>query len=307
MTTPAYGLPVLVVGEALVDVVTTAGGAPQEHVGGSPANVALGLGRLGVPVRFRTAVGADTRGRRIASHLAGSGVEVDPASFSLERTSTAIATIGHNQSAHYQFDVDWRLTGPLTLGQERIVHVGSIGCYLEPGATAVREFVQAISGQALVSFDPNIRSALLSNRGAARRVTEEVASRSHLVKLSDEDADWLYPGAEVDSVLRTFLRLGARVVAVTCGARGAVLASREAQINIKARSVTVQDTVGAGDSFMAALVSRLATGLLGTAESLQAAGEFAALTASVTVGRRGADLPTRADVDDQGDRLGARI
>ncbi|MDQ7993220.1 MAG: carbohydrate kinase [Propionicimonas sp.] len=289
---------VLVIGEALIDVVTPPVGSALEHVGGSPANVALGLARLGIPVRFRTALGPDVRGERIAGHLAASGVVVDPASFVLDRTATAIAHLDPDRSARYEFDIQWRIDGPIALGGAGVVHVGSLGCYLEPGAETVRGFVRHVAGRARVTFDPNIRPALVHDRAAARRATEEIAAMSDLVKLSDEDAGWLYPGVSPQAVLQGFLARGARVVAMTLGRRGAVLASREASVEIDGRPVVVQDTVGAGDSFMAALVSCQASGLLGTgADSLRAAGTFAVAAASVAVGRRGADLPTRAEID----------
>lgn len=293
--------PVLVIGEALIDIVEAAGAAPEEHVGGSPANVALGLGRLGIPVRLRTALARDERGERIAAHLRASGVDIDPASFALDRTATALARLGPEGNASYEFDIDWRLAGPVALGDARVLHVGSIGCYIEPGASAVRDAVRdAVRGlaeRARVSFDPNIRPALVGDRERAVAVTEDLVGVCDLVKLSDEDAAWLYPGSGADEVIDRFLALGARIVAITRGAEGAVLASRDAHVTVAPRPVHAQDTVGAGDTFMAALVAALAAGELGgDAASLRRAGETAAVAASLTVSRRGADLPTRAEL-----------
>lgn len=289
--------PVLVIGEALIDIIQREEQPPEEHVGGSPANVALGLGRLGVPVRLRTALGSDDRGERIAAHLGESGVEVEPESFVLDRTATATARITAEGNAHYEFDIDWRIGSPVALRDARVVHVGSIGCFIEPGASVVRETIRSFAGQALVTFDPNIRPALVGERTAAVQVTEEIASRCDLIKLSDEDAAWLYAGLDVEAVLGRLLSLGARVVALTRGSEGSVLASRTSRATVESRRVIAQDTVGAGDTFMAALVGSLAEGRLGTDEdSLREAGENAALAASITVSRRGADLPTRADL-----------
>lgn len=294
---PADAPPVLVVGEALIDVVTGEAGGATESVGGSPANVALGLARLGVPVRLHTALAHDDRGERVASHLATSGVDVDPASFILPRTSTATARLSARGDAVYDFDIDWRIEGPINLRGATTVHVGSIACFVEPGAAVVRDAVGAWPRDVRLTFDPNIRPGLVTDRMWARTVTEEIASRSDLVKLSDEDADWLYPLTTIDEVLDRFLALGARVVALSRGAQGAVLASREARVTVESRAVRVQDTVGAGDTFMAALVTSLVQGRLsGDAASLRAAGIAAAAAAAITVGRVGADLPTRADV-----------
>ncbi|RZI85266.1 MAG: carbohydrate kinase, partial [Microbacterium sp.] len=119
---------VLVIGEALIDIVDG-----TEIVGGSPANVALGLGRLGIDVELLTAIGSDDRGRRIADHLGESGVRVLPESLCLEQTSTARASIRPDGSAAYDFDIEWTL--PLSGADAHdIVHVGSIACFLEPGA-----------------------------------------------------------------------------------------------------------------------------------------------------------------------------
>ncbi|WP_417374423.1 PfkB family carbohydrate kinase, partial [Glutamicibacter protophormiae] len=143
---------VLVIGEALIDIVRRVAGPADEHVGGSPANVALGLGRLGVPVRLRTALGADARGERIAQHLVSSGVDVDPASWRLNRTSTATAQLAGNGAAVYAFDIDWRLDEPVELGDARVVHVGSIGCYMEPGASQVLHFIRSLPESVHLTF-----------------------------------------------------------------------------------------------------------------------------------------------------------
>jgi fructokinase len=289
---------VLVIGEALIDVVEREGRVPEEHVGGSPANVALGLGRLGLPVRLRTALARDERGIRIADHLAASGVDVDPDSFVLDRTSSAVARISRAGDAQYEFDIEWRIGAPLDLGDARVVHVGSIGCFIEPGATSVREALGAWGDRARVTFDPNIRPSLIGDRDAAVRITEELASSSDLVKLSDEDAAWLYPGASIDDIIERFLSRGTRVVAVTLGGDGAIIASATARVRVGHPVAHVEDTVGAGDTFMAAMTAAVAEARLdSTADALTAAGERAVAAAAITVSRAGADLPTRAEVD----------
>lgn len=290
---------VLVVGEALIDVVTAADGTSQEFVGGSPANVALGLGRLGIPVRFHTALGADERAARITRHLASSGVAVEPSSTCLPSTSVAIARIAADGDARYEFDIDWRLPEVPRLGDERVVHVGSIACFVEPGASRVREAVDSFADRAAITFDPNIRPAITGDRDTARRVSERLASRCAIVKLSDEDAAWLYPAAAIDEVIARLLAVGAVTVAVTLGGEGAIIASADARVRVSARTVHPVDTVGAGDTFMATLVSALANGRVGrSAESLAAVGEEAVTAAAITVSRRGADLPTRAELDE---------
>lgn len=289
---------VLVIGEALIDVVEREGRPAEDHVGGSPANVALGLGRLGVPVRLRTALARDVRGDRIHSHLAASGVVVEPESFVLERTSTAIARIARNGDAAYEFDIDWQIGAAIELGEARVVHVGSIGCFIEPGASAVRESLHTWRHRAYATFDPNIRPSLVGDRDHAASVTDDVASLCDLVKLSVEDAAWLYPAASVEEVIGRFLSRGARVVVLTLGGDGALIASHGAQVSVRHQARQVRDSVGAGDTFMAAMIAAVSEGRLGTdVDSLRAAGERAAAAAAITVGRTGADLPTLMEID----------
>lgn len=289
---------VLVVGEALIDVVTDPDGTVVEHVGGSPANVALGLGRLGVPVRLHTALGRDARGERIAAHIAESGVRVDPRSWSLPRTSTAVAHIAPDGAAQYDFDVDWRLPDPPVLAGERVVHVGSVAAFLEPGATTLGRFLAHGSSDVAITFDPNIRPALVGKHEAAVDRVQRIARMATAVKLSDEDAAWLYPGDSIDQVLDRLLSLGAETVAITLGADGAALASRTARVQVAAPAVHVADTVGAGDTFMAALIDAGFSQRAGALDedALRRMGAHAAAAASITVQRNGADLPSRREV-----------
>lgn len=291
---------VLVLGESLIDIVRKKDEPGVEVVGGSPANVALGLGRLGTVPRLLTALGSDARGRRITELLAQSGVKIDPASWSLQRTATAAALIDARGVAQYEFDIEWHVPEPIRLGGARVVHLGSIAAFLPPGADTLTAFVDELRGQARVTFDPNIRPALVGSHASAVARVEHLASRSHVVKLSDEDAGWLWPAASSDEVIDHLLECGATLVALTLGGAGAAAATRDHRIQIAAPTVSVVDTVGAGDTFMAALIHRLVTHpdlLDRTSESeLIRAVHFAATAASITVQRAGADLPTAKDV-----------
>ncbi|WP_234989203.1 carbohydrate kinase [Demequina sp. NBRC 110052] len=283
---------ILVVGEALMDVVDGV-----EIVGGSPANVALGLGRLGVDVELLTAVADDERGRRIVHHLEDSGVVVRPESFCLERTSTARASIGVDGSATYEFDIRWDIPA-IDVSDFDAIHVGSIACFLEPGATVVLELVReaALDGKR-VTFDPNIRPALVdSARGA--QTSRQIAALSHVVKLSDEDAAAVYPSVPLSDVAQRLLDLGPDLVAITRGGDGALLASHADRVDVVSQPVDVVDTVGAGDTFMAALIATTVDiDLAGAAPGvLREVGEYCASAAAITVARAGADLPTATDL-----------
>nr|WP_245559131.1 carbohydrate kinase [Microbacterium indicum] len=286
---------VLVVGEALIDIVTE-GGSAAEHVGGSPANVALGLGRAGVDAALLTQVGDDDRGRRIVRRIEESGSRVLPASVRPGRTSTAHATIGADGSATYAFDISWGAL-PEIAAAPALLHTGSIAAFLEPGADAVLALIDRLA-PAEVTFDPNIRAALVGEHAAASERFAALAERATVVKMSDEDAAWLFPGLAVDAVIDRVLTLGPRLVAVTLGADGSRIATAAERVSIAPVSVDAVDTIGAGDTFMASLIASIVaggTGSLGSAD-LRRIGDRAAAAAAITVSRAGADLPWASEL-----------
>lgn len=208
----------LVIGEALVDIVHAADGTTVEHAGGSAANVAVALARLGRPVRFATAWSDDARGRMLAEHLARAGVELATDPVVLERTATASATIGADGAASYDFDLEWRL-GPVEPGQPVAVHVCSIGVVLEPGAGQVLELLGGLRGTTTISYDVNARPAITGTGPDVVAQVERMAAAADLVKASDEDLATLYPALDVDAAARHLLALGPTAVVVTRAAR----------------------------------------------------------------------------------------
>jgi fructokinase len=299
MTGVEWSARVLVVGEALVDIVQSENGRAV-HPGGSPLNVAYGLARLGVPTTLLTRFGRDPHGDLIGQHLAHGGVQLWPGSDEAARTSSALARIGADGAAEYEFDIDWDVQPIGDPAGFRAVHAGSIAAFLEPGAAAVRSTLAAASATALVTFDPNIRPALVGSRASALAAFEQTVRLAEVVKLSDEDAEWLYPGSGVDAVLQQLLDLGAGLAVCTLGANGARLRTRESAVRVPAMSVTVADTIGAGDSFMSCLIAELLDrstppGDL-SAEELTAVGTAAVLAAAITVSRPGAQPPTAAEL-----------
>ncbi|MBP2436727.1 carbohydrate kinase family protein [Microbacterium amylolyticum] len=284
-------LDVLVVGEALIDIVES-GSDVHEHVGGSPANVALGLGRLGVNAALLTQVGDDERGKRIMSHIEGSGARILRESVDSRPTSTARARIAEDGAADYVFDIHWEALPDAAYPAPRLVHTGSIGAFAEPGAESVVELLSQIGAQE-VTFDPNIRPALVGERDDALRRFEQICGLATVVKMSDEDAAWLFPGSTPDEVIDRTLAMGPRVVAVTLGGDGAILASAADRVRIAPVAVAVADTIGAGDTFMTSLInSVLETGSSALSRTdLERIGTAAARAAAITVSRAGADLP----------------
>ena len=189
------------------------------------------------------------------SHLEASGVRLAPGADGAARTSTAQATIGEDRAATYVFDLDWNPPHPtLPDGQAPLlVHTGSIAAILAPGAATVEQVLRETRATSTIAYDPNARPQLMGEPEDAREVVERLVGLSDLVKCSDEDIAWLYgEGADLETVLRSWLEKGAAVVVVTRGKQGALaLSASGVRLEVPADpSVVVADTVGAGDSFM---------------------------------------------------------
>lgn len=280
---------VLVVGETIIDIVER-DGVQTEHVGGSPANVALTLGRLGHAVRLVTDIANDDRGQRARAHLAESYVEV--ISKDAERTPTALARIQADGSADYTFDIAWDPATP-EVGGAAHLHIGSIAAFLAPGADRVRELLRTLPAGITRSIDPNIRPSIIGPHHEALEQFEALAARCDVVKLSDEDALWLYPSETPARVISRLLALGARLAIITRGGDGMLLASRHASVDVLAASITVADTIGSGDSAMGAIIDGVRREGLGDlrAHALRRIGDWAATVAGVTTSRAGANPP----------------
>lgn len=287
---------VLVVGEALVDIVRHDDGSTESHAGGSPYNVAIGLARLGVESGLACQFADDENGRLLAEGLAGSEVEHLGPDASMHRTSTAIATIGADGSASYEFDLTWAPASLPDPSPFDAVHVGSLGTLIEPGAAQVAELVVTADALGIpVSFDPNIRSSVVSDPEIWRGVFARFAPHSRIVKMSDEDAAVLFPDVAPPDLARRLASEGA-LVAITQGAGGALIAHHDELAVIEAPVVTVVDTIGAGDSFMAAMLAWSAGYDWPAAAELDLTelfdlGRYAARAAAITCSRAGADLP----------------
>lgn len=299
----------LVIGEALVDVVNDASGRTTEHPGGSPANVALGLARLGRHAQLATWLGRDPRGHTVLDHLRASGVQLVPGSDAAERTSTAAATLDADGAATYTFDLLWNVPEVHLDDDLAILHVGSIGATLRPGADAVAEIALAAREHASISYDVNARPSIMGSPTEAEPLIERVASRADLIKASDEDFRWLYPHLDPLDAAREWAQQGPAVVVVTRGGDGSTaLTSSGLELEVPAPSVTVVDTVGAGDSYMSGLIDALwSAELLGasrreklhaiTEQQLRTAMTWAARVAAITVSRPGADPPRRKELE----------
>ena len=305
MTTDA---PMLVVGEALVDLVLGAEGTTDVHPGGSPMNVAVGLARLGRDVTLLTELGDDAYGDLLRRHLAVAGVRLrGPAAAGA--TSVARASLAADGSAQYTFDVSWTLAGADDIGPAPAhIHTGSLATVVEPGAGRVEAMLESARASSSISYDPNVRPTLARHHEEAVARVERLVALADVVKASAEDVAWLYPDQTIDDVARTWATAGPAIVVITAGADGAVAATASGSLlRIDALPVSVADTVGAGDSYMSALLDGLArSDLLGPSNRarLRTADDavvldvvrWAARAAAITVSRPGADPPTTAEL-----------
>jgi fructokinase len=298
----------LVIGECVADIVRTPGRPDVPHPGGSPANVAYGLARLGRPTTLLTQLGQDDAGRLIGAHLTSAGVELLTDGQPDAATPTAVVTLDAHGAASYDFDIGWTLRPVDVPAGVTHVHLGSIGALQEPGAAAAIAVAERLRSAATVSYDPNIRPALLGRRAEAAGRVERCVALSDVVKASDEDLAWLYPGEPAGAVARRWLELGPAAVLVTLGSRGALAFTRAGRVTGAPVPVEVTDTVGAGDAFMSAVLDTLAAlGLTGSAArpGLESALDGPALAhllrragtaAALTVSRAGANPPDAAEL-----------
>jgi fructokinase len=319
MRRPDYAFGVItVVGEALVDLIQRRG-ADTYHAepGGSPYNVAIGLARLGIPVSLTAGAGPDQFGQRLRRHAEDNGVELSRWVASQRPTTLAIASVDECGQANYGFyldataGLDWRADDLVaSMPDSGVLHVGSIASWYPPAGQAVLALQARAhgAGTCLISYDPNVRPALLGSPGAAAVIVEANVALAHVVKASAEDVEWLYPGVSVAQAAARWSLLGPALVIITSGGDGATAYAGGEQILARpAIPVSVVDTVGAGDAFTAGLLAalsdrgvtsagRLSDGLRAGVLDLVAVLDYAITTSGLICERAGADPPTRAEV-----------
>lgn len=298
----------LVIGECVADIVRTPGQPDVPHPGGSPANVAYGLARLDHPTALLTQLGDDPSGKLITDHLRSAGVSLLSDAQHDIRTPTALVTLDEQGAARYDFDIAWTLAAvEPPAAAPRHVHIGSIAAVTEPGAATTVALTARLRADATVSYDPNIRPELMGGHEHGVAGVERCVALSDLVKASDEDLAWLYPGEPAASIAARWLVSGPAVVFVTMGGKGAAAFTRDIEVTGAPVPTSVADTVGAGDSFMSATLDALTgLGLTGAAArpALGALDEttlahvllHAGTAAALTVSRPGANPPTTREL-----------
>jgi fructokinase len=320
------GPTVVVAGEALIDLVPqptpdheVVDGGPARPAAlrpvpaGSPVNVAVGLGRLGIRCAYCGTLSTDGFGRALQDRLADAAVDLGLSSTTQRPTTLAVVHLDAAGRAEYGFYLD--ATSAATFGDTALpalpddaaLHVsfGAIGPTHRPAGDALVELMRREAGRRVVSLDPNVRpSAIVDRAGSVARYEQAVAA-SDVVKVSDEDLELLHPGEDPDVVAARWADAGPALVVVTRGPAGAVAFGPAGHLEVPGIEVAVADTVGAGDAFTSGLLASLAgQGLLeraalrrADAVSLRRALGQAVRVAAITCTREGADPPTAAELD----------
>ncbi|AXT86624.1 carbohydrate kinase [Aeromicrobium sp. A1-2] len=291
----------LIIGEALVDVVSRPGAEPEPHAGGSPFNVAIGLSRLDVDTELAAQVATDAYGELLRDRLDESAVTLLALDPQPARTSSAQATLAEDGSASYVFDLTWDPTSLPDPGEFEVVHVGSLGTSLQPGADLVADLVVMADVLGVpVSFDPNVRLSVEPDHDVWRRVFAAIAPYARIIKMSDEDAVVLFPDEEPIHLARR-LSADRGIVAITCGGDGAHIAAGGVSVSVPPADVRIVDTIGAGDSFMSAMLAWCATYGWPAADELDPMeltdlAMYASSAAAITCSRPGSDPPRTIDL-----------
>lgn len=281
-------------------------------VGGSPMNVALGVARLGHNSSYLTKLSSDLFGQRIGQFLDNNNINRELSAPTKLNTTLAMVETQPDGSAQYVFYIDNSADVSLVASELpaqlpeaiRVLHFGSYSTAVEPGASALQALARREAGSRVVSYDPNLRMSIEPDVERWRASFAQFCANANLVKASDEDIESLYGRGKEDNFVADCFSHGAQLVYITRGPDGGSAFDKEgASAQTPGVKVNVVDTVGAGDTFQAGILHWLASRQhIGSSASiegrvdLQASLEFAARAAAVTCTRRGADLPTLADL-----------
>jgi fructokinase len=290
---------IVVGGEALYDLVAREDGTIDAHPGGGPFNTARTIGRLEQPVAFLGRLSTDRFGERHARMLAEDGVDLTATARTGDPTTLALAEVDPSGQAAYRFYAHGTagigLTSEATLPAHiDILHVGTLGLVYEPIASTLEALVEKVRDSALVALDPNCRPAAIEDEAAYRARIARILVHSHLLKLSEDDLEWLAPG-------RSPIELGPSAVLLTRGAAGATVMSPGRETAVEAPRVDVVDTIGAGDAFGGGFLAwwhgrGLTRGDLADHDLVVEGTRFAVRVAALTCARAGASPPKLRDM-----------
>jgi fructokinase len=304
---------IVVAGESLIDMVPAGDGAFRAVPGGGPFNVARTIARLGEPCAYLGSLSTDGFGQLLREGLLESHVDDSYAPSTDAPTTLALAWLDDAGAASYLFYVDGTSAAELSVDEAqavlaktpRILYVGTLGLVLEPMASSVETVMTSLPEDVLLVVDPNCRPTILDAHPAARERLDRILRRADVVKVSTEDAAYLYPDRSPLAAAEAVRGLGARAVLLTDGANDVQVVTEAGQIRVPVPRVAIADTIGAGDSFCGGFVAWWHQRELGRAELsdsslLTEATEFATAVSAVTCQRVGADPPWAHELADAG-------
>jgi fructokinase len=295
-----------VCGEVLIDLIPGADGVRVGHVGGGPANTAKALARMGHDVQFIDGISTDEDGQAARKNLLDDEVKLDLALTSDKPTCLAIVSLDAKGSASYEFKIAGTATFDFSLDwlpdpsryKPNVLHIGTLVTAIQPCADVLYDWALQVAEFAPIIFDPNIRPAVLSDRDAYVALVEKWVAISSVIKVSDDDLVWLYPGQELADIASRWVRDGVALVVVTHGAQGLVGYTAEGATKVDGVKIDVADTVGAGDTVGAIIVEAMVEKGIMTliGEELEATLRRAAIAAGITCSRKGAQPPYKHEL-----------
>ena len=290
-----------VCGEVLIDILPSG-----PVVGGGPANTAKALARLGHDVHFIDGISSDAYGQSARAELLNDGVNLDLALASDKPTCTATVSLDDAGGASYEFLIDGTATFDFNSAwlpdpyryQPQVLHIGTLVTVIEPGVSALYDWAMAVAELAPIVFDPNIRPSVMPDRDLYEAAVEKWAALSAVIKVSDDDLAWLFPGQAIEDVANRWINDGAFLVVVTQGANGIMGYTSDGRVEVPGVKVDVVDTVGAGDTVGAIVVeAMLAHGLVELrGDILRGVLTRAAAAAAITCSRKGAQPPYKHEL-----------
>lgn len=299
---------IVVGGEALIDLVVDTRGGVTAQLGGGPFNVARTIGRLGGTVSFLGSISHDLFGMRLYRQLLDDGVDATSATRSERPTTLAVAEVDPHGAATYRFYLDGTSAPaldrvPAELMEPEAVHVGTLGLVLQPMAATLLDYLERLPPTTIVMLDPNCRARVIDDRQKYVTDLQRAARRTHIVKISTDDAQYLAPDSSALDHARAILldEPAVRVVLVTDGADGTWVVSPDEETLVPTAPIVVADTIGAGDSFGGGFLAwwvgnGLAVDDISRHDAAVAATHAAQQVAALTCQQVGAEPPMRADL-----------
>lgn len=307
---------VLVIGEALIDVVHSIDGDVKNIPGGSPANTSVALSRLGIETFMKARTSSDSFGQIIRSYLEKENVNLNLGLITNEPSTVIEAFIQNDKSAKYEAnligasDFGWK-ENELNFNSRLFsyVHLGSLSAFVEPGATEIEKWFTNLrkENNLLLSFDPNIRHPLDGQpEEIVRQRAKRLCSIAHIVKASDEDFRWIWQSSNYRDFAIEIIKNGTEIVIITKGKDGAWLLNKEGiEVEVSAHEIEVMDTIGAGDTFSAAFLAQLIHQGINSIKELNKLSKSdltkilknCAHASGITCSRQGANPPYRNEVN----------